>query len=84
MRSWTADCHRTAARDPNSIMGCPHTTLSEAVELSDHPISAFATYILNDMHKGFRIGFDRWLHLESSFRNLNKSKISSQIYKWLL
>ena len=42
-----------------------------AIELSDHPDSAFANYILNGIHKGFHIGFDRRLRLESSSTNLN-------------
>jgi len=42
-----------------------------AVELSDYPDPTFATYILNGIHKGFHIGFDRQLRLQSSFKNLN-------------
>jgi len=42
-----------------------------AVELSDHPDPAFATYILSGIYKGFCIGFDRQLCLKSSLKNLN-------------
>ena len=46
------------------------------------------TYIiLNDLHKGFYIGFDRWLHLVSSFRNLQsvtELKMVLELGTWVL
>ena len=40
-------------------------------ELSDHPDTSFANYILDGIHRGFRIGFDRSHSLVSANSNLH-------------
>ena len=40
-------------------------------ELSGHPDSSFASYILEGIQRGFRIGFDRSLNLVSASSNLH-------------
>ena len=40
-------------------------------ELSDHPDTSFANYILDGIHRGFRIGFDRNCSLVSADSNLH-------------
>ena len=40
-------------------------------ELSDHPDTSFANYILDGIHRGFRIGFDRSRSLVSANSNLH-------------
>ena len=42
-------------------------------ELSGHPDSSFASYILEGIQRGFRIGFDRSLNLVSASTNLHCS-----------
>jgi len=57
------------------------------VDLADHPDSACATYILNGIHKGFRIGFDRRLGLTSSDANLkcdSPSKVTEYLAREVL
>ena len=42
-------------------------------ELSDHPDTSFANYILDGIHRDFRIGFDRSLSLVSASSNLHRN-----------
>ena len=50
------------------------------LELSDHPDVSFANYILHGTQKGFRIGFDRRLSLESACSNCdNPSKVTEYL-----
>ena len=47
--------------------------------LKPHPDRAFAQYILRGLRCGFRIGFDRSLHLQSSSANIVSAQLHPEV-----